>query len=66
MNKLTNKQIDVLQLLYLKNKQIEQVLGLKTCTVERRIEKIFKKLGVGNRTAALNRGFSEGYIKICN
>ena len=56
---LTNRQIEVLSwLAYGKtNSEIASILGLKTRTIGKYLERIFPKLGVENRTAAAARFF---------
>lgn len=54
-NKLTKRELEVLDLIYfgLKNHEIARKLSISPRTVENHIEKIFKKLGAKNRTEAV-------------
>lgn len=61
---LTEREMDVLRLLGsgYGNRDIAQRLGLSTNTVKTHVERIFKRLGVGDRTDAVAKAFRAGII----
>ena len=64
--KLTGRQTEVLRLAScgLRNKEIALELGISEDTVEAHATKIFKKLGVRDRTAAVTVALRLGYIDL--
>jgi DNA-binding CsgD family transcriptional regulator len=63
---LTRREREVLRLLScgLRNKEIAAELGIAEATVEVHAKKMFKKLGVRDRTAAVIAGLRRGYIDL--
>lgn len=62
--KLTHRELDVLQLLAdgATNLSSAGLLGLSESTVRTHVEKMFSKLGVNNRAALVSQGFRLGYL----
>lgn len=61
-HKLTYRDIEILRLLNLENKQIALELGLNKATVSHRLSEIKAKLGVDNREAAALEMFRRGMV----
>lgn len=59
---LTDREIEVLIRLDLRNKEIAEELDMKLRTVEKHIESILAKLKVPTRTAAALKALQQGYI----
>jgi DNA-binding CsgD family transcriptional regulator len=59
---LTEREIDVLIRLDLRNKEISEELDMKLRTVEKHIESILAKLKVPTRTAAALKAVQQGYV----
>lgn len=51
-NRVSPREIEVLDLLYLSNREIATILGIKPGTVKSHLKTAFAKLGVENRTQA--------------
>jgi DNA-binding NarL/FixJ family response regulator len=59
---LTEREIEVLLRLDLRNKEISEELDMKLRTVEKHIESILAKLKVPTRTAAALKAVQQGYV----
>jgi len=65
---LTGREKEVLTLLVggLTNKRIAEQLSIKEVTVKVHLQKVYKKLGVANRTEAVSTVLSKGWITTAN
>jgi two-component system, NarL family, response regulator len=63
---LSPREVDVLELIAdgKRNKEIADVLGITQETVQTHIKKLFHKLGVNDRTAAVTAAISRGIVHI--
>ncbi len=61
---LSQKNKQVLSLLYLTDKEIARELGMNSRAVEAQIEKILRVLNARNRTEALIKAVAKGLIEL--
>lgn len=64
MEKLTQKELQVLQLLCLSNKEIAQILWLSNGTVKNYIESLLRKFGSKSRTTILIKALKAGVLTL--
>lgn len=62
MEKLTQKELQVLQLLCLSNKEIAQILWLSNGTVKNYIESLLRKFESKSRTTILIKALKAGVL----